>query len=501
MGGRDERHVADGVPATPRRRWRRLPVLVVLLVLGLAVGALETDAGPRWLGWNWSAAVDQPSAVPPPPGIDLPPLERAGGSAVADPVGVDGATVDRAAVAAVVAPFVARDDMGGRLAVAVAPLGAVEPAYAVGPARFLPASTTKVLTAAAALSALGPDHTFRTRVLADAAEGRVVLVGGGDPFLAREQPAGDQAPAYPTRADLRTLATATAQALRTAGRTRVRVDFDASLFAGDRFNPAWPDLYRGGTVAPISALWVDSGRPEAGSGRVADPPRVAAEWFARSLRDAGIRVPGRVRERAAAADAAELAAVTSAPLEQIVERVLDVSDNEGAEVLAHHVALARDLPATFEDAATAVADELAALDVPLDGVVLTDGSGLSRRNRLTPASLLGTLAAAVERPELRAVLTGLPVAGATGSLALRFDTGAPVGQGVVRAKTGTLTGVHGLAGTLLDANGTPLAFVAIADRVTAPGGIGSGGIEQAIARQRIDELAAALAACTCSTRS
>jgi len=468
----------------------------VLAVLGAAFGAAELDAGPRWLGWDWSAPVDQPAAVDPPPGLDLPALRPAapvltGGSTTT-------ATVDADAVAAVVAPYLDRSDLGRRLTVAVAPLGVGEPAYAVGAPRVTPASTTKLLTAAAALAELGPDHTFATSVRAVPGTARIVLVGGGDPYLARAQPAADEPPAYPVRADLRTLATATAKALRDAGRDRARLDYDVSLFVGDRFNPAWPASYGpDGVVAPISALWVDGGRPEQGTGRVDDPPRVAAEEFARALRRAGIRV-GRVREGSAPAGGSELARVTSAPLHQIVERALEVSDNETTEVLAHHVALARGEEASFAGAATAVVDALAEVGVDAAGDTLRDGSGLSRENLIAPRTLLGVLAAAAERPDLRAVLTGLPVAGATGSLSLRFDTGDPAGLGAVRAKTGTLTGVHGLAGVTLDANGTPLAVVALADRVRAPGGIGSGGVEQVIARQRVDELLADLAACRCS---
>ena len=67
------------------------------------------------------------------------------------------------------------------------------------------------------------------------------------------------------------------------------------------------------------------------------------------------------------------------------------------------------------------------------------------------------LVASGEHPELRPVLTGLPVAGFTGSLAYRFDQ-APAGRGLVRAKTGTLSGVSGLAGVATDREGTPLVF-------------------------------------------
>lgn len=477
-----------------RPRWRRAPVVLVLALLLAAGAALQLDAGPRWLGWDWPSPVDEPAAVAPPQGLDLPPVRRA--VPVAEPLAATG-ELDPAAVRRTIRPFLRRADVGRRLSVAVAPLGAPDPVVQVGADRVVPASTMKLLTAVAALESLGADHTFRTTAVAVPGTRRVTLVGGGDPLLVREQPEGD--PPYPPRADLATLAASTATELLATGRTRVRLGYDASLFTGERVNPAWPDSYvPADVVAPISALWVDRGRVERGGDVAADPPLDAARAFAAALETSGITVVGRVRERVAGADAVELAAVESAPVGRIVERTVEVSDNESAEVLAHHVALAEGEDATFEGAARAVTGVLEALGVDTSGSAVLDASGLSRENRLTPATLLGVLAVAVDEAALRPTLTGLPVAGATGSLVFRFDTGDPAGLGVVRAKTGTLTGVHGLAGIATDALGTPFAFVAIADRVRAPGGIGSGGVEQVVARQRVDELAAALAGCVCS---
>jgi D-alanyl-D-alanine carboxypeptidase/D-alanyl-D-alanine-endopeptidase (penicillin-binding protein 4) len=124
--------------------------------------------------------------------------------------------------------------------------------------------------------------------------------------------------------------------------------------------------------------------------------------------------------------------------------------------------------------------------------LIYDGSGLSRDNRLAPETLLSVLetAASPDYPELRPLLTGLPVAGFTGSLTYRFDTGAPQGLGIVRAKTGTLSGVHGLAGTLTTRDGVVLAFVAMADRVRLRNTLD--------ARAVLDRIAAALAACRCA---
>ena len=223
---------------------------------------------------------------------------------------------------------------------------------------------------------------------------------------------------------------------------------------------------------------------------MAAPARDAARDFARALRRTGIAVAGPPR-RGSAEGADDLASVSGAPLPQVVQRVLEVSDNEGAEVLAHHVAIAAGEPATFAGGARATVATLRELGVPTEGLRLLDGSGLSRRNRVAPATLLGVLrlAASPDHPRLRPLLEGLPVAGFTGSLDDRFDSGPTDGPGSVRAKTGTLTGVHGLAGLVTTRDGSTLAFVLDADRVPL--------LKNGLARVELDEAAAALAACAC----
>jgi D-alanyl-D-alanine carboxypeptidase/D-alanyl-D-alanine-endopeptidase (penicillin-binding protein 4) len=364
-----------------------------------------------------------------------------------------------------------------------------------GDGAAIPASTTKILTAAAALQAIGPETRFTTKVVAGG-PGTVVLVGGGDPFLARApaDPSGPDAdPAYPPRADLTTLAQQTAAALVAAGTTAVQVGYDDSLFPGPAVNPAWrADYVPDGVVAPITALWADEGRPEDGFGRVGDPSLVAAQVFADALQAAGVTVTAPPTRGTAAATGQLLASVQSAPVREIVARVLEVSDNEGAEVLAHQVAVARGLPGTFADGAAAVTATLAELGVTT-GVDVRDGSGLSRQNRVEPAALVATLRAASDaaaQPRLETLLTSLPVAGFTGSLSDRFESAVPAGRGVVRAKTGTLTGVDSLAGVVVDTTGHPYLFALMADRV-AP-------TDVLDAEAALDDAAAALAACTCS---
>jgi D-alanyl-D-alanine carboxypeptidase/D-alanyl-D-alanine-endopeptidase (penicillin-binding protein 4) len=248
-------------------------------------------------------------------------------------------------------------------------------------------------------------------------------------------------------------------------------------------------------VSPISPLWVDEGRERTGlAGRSADPAAAAAQVFADALRRRGITVVGKPAAGPAPADAQDIASVRGAPLGEVVQHVLEVSDNEGAEVLARQVALAEGQPGSSAGGARAVRSVLTRLGIDLTGDRVYDGSGLSRQDLISPATLLSVMAtaSAPEHPGLRSVVADLPVAGFTGSLAYRFQTGDRAGLGTVRAKTGTLAaaGVHGLTGTVTTRDGAVLSFVAIADRVRQ--------VNTLPARSLLDEISAALAGCTCA---
>jgi D-alanyl-D-alanine carboxypeptidase/D-alanyl-D-alanine-endopeptidase (penicillin-binding protein 4) len=218
---------------------------------------------------------------------------------------------------------------------------------------------------------------------------------------------------------------------------------------------------------------------------VSDPAKDAATKFAAFLKDAGITStpPGPSK---AGTRAQTLAAVSSPPLSDIVERMLTNSDNDIAEALARQTALTSGQPGSFAGGAKAIAARLTKLGLPMSGASFHDGSGLDRDDRLTAGLLTGLLVTAGDpgRPGLRPVLTGLPVAGFTGTLADRYTDSA---AGVVRAKTGTLTGVNTLAGTVVDADGRLLAFAFMASGTTDP----------LAAESALDKAATALAACGC----
>ena len=465
-------------------------MLLVLVLVGGAAAFWRFDLGARWFAEDAPDPRTEPAAVAPPEGIDVPELPEP--EAVAGPA--DGGRLVVDAVRRALAAGLADRDLGRSVNAAVAPLtGRPGPAYDVGDGSFRPASTMKLLTTTAALATLGPDHRFATTVVG---RGRTLtLVGGGDPLLQRVpgEP-GD----YPVRADVQTLARETAAALRErdgrrAAQQPVRLAYDASLFSGPTVNPFWrADYVPDDIVSPISALWVDEGIAANGFERVADPAADAAAAFAAALGRQGIRVQGSPTSGRAPAGARELARVSSPPLSEVVELVLEISDNEGAEVLAHHVGLAAADDGSFAGGVAGVRQTLAGLGVPLAGAVIRDGSGLSRDNRLRTDTLIELLrvAAGDDHPDLRAALTGLPVGGYTGSLVVRFDDAVPAGVGRVRAKTGSLTGVRSLAGIVVDRSGTPLAFVLAADRLRL--------FDTLDAEQDLDNLAALLGACRCS---
>jgi D-alanyl-D-alanine carboxypeptidase/D-alanyl-D-alanine-endopeptidase (penicillin-binding protein 4) len=343
-------------------------------------------------------------------------------------------------------------------------------------AGFTPASTTKLATSIAALQVLGAGARFKTTVVTGASSRSIVLVGGGDPTLAAGRPPASD---YPQPATLLDLARATARSLRERGIRRVQLGYDTSLYTGPGLAAGWSaDDVSTGNVTVITPLEVDqgrltpSGRPEDADDpgnfrpRSADPALQAAQSFASFLRADGITVTGGPSPATARRRAATLASVSSPPLSQIIEWMLEESNNVIAENLARHIALAAGAQPSFTGAAAAEESVLRRLGVT--GVRLHDGSGLSHNDLITPAALVQLIGLAAGRPALRSVLTGLPVYGFSGTLANTDSTfygGAGPALGTVRAKTGNLETVIALAGVAYAKDGQLLGFAVMADRL------------------------------------
>ena len=426
----------------------------------------------------------------------LPPL---GAPVVLTPVAVEGSTAKAPApakVAAAVAPSLNSGAWTSVSAMVLDPADGRVLYDSRGSRSTTPASTLKIVTALSVLTALGPDTRLRTRTVLDGS--RVVLVGGGDATLTRSS----STIAGAATASVDRLAEKTAAALRDQGVTSVSVGFDDSLFTGPSVSPEWnPALIDAGVVAPVSALSVDQGRESGDSdGRVSDPAESAARYFAARLAEEGIAVTGDVSRRLVPAGAPDLALVLSPELSDIVSYTLTESDNDVAEALARLAGDALGGAASFTGGAKAAQRVLKAYGVPTEGLSITDGSGLSRDDRIEPVTLVRAWEAIVtERvpegltvrgPVGWAVATGVPVAGFTGSLEERFSTDATEdAHGVVRAKTGTLTGVSSLSGFVRDRDGRLLVFAALATGVP----------DTDSARNALDRFAAAIAKCGCGS--
>lgn len=344
-------------------------------------------------------------------------------------------------------------------------------------------STMKLITASAALSALGPDHRFTTRVVPGATPGSVVLVGGGDPTLSR-LPSG-QVGVYPDAPHLDDLARQVRAAH--AGPISV-VQVDTGLFGGPAWHPSWTESARtSGSVSNITALMVDGDRDDpadAYSLRSGAAVARAAAAFA-ALLGPDVRVD--TTSVATPSGAATLGSVRSATVSDLVGTLLTNSDDTLAEVLARHVAVAEGTGRSFGAIQAGTTKALRHVDVPTTGLRLVDGSGLSPANRV-PASALTTLMRAVasHRDGLAPVDAGLAVAGRTGTLAEhgRFSGAARDARGHVRGKTGTLDDMFGLTGVTDEVAGDRIAFTVFAEGTGDPA-----------ARKDIDALAAALWRC------
>ena len=485
------------VPGPGPRRSRRLLWVSVLSALILLVGAagvlFVARPGPVE-GWLAADPAASPSVAATPEPIPTPVLMAADTEAVAP---------SAAGVRSAVAPLVSAPALGSQVNVSIVDGASGETLFARNPDKMTtPASTTKLVTAATVLAARGPAHRLTTRVVAGAEPGQVVLIGGGDPTLAVNGKGQ-----FPGAARLDRLAAQVKKAL--GGTAPAEVLIDTSLFTGPVTGKGWSSgiIAPEGQVAAIQPLMTNAGRrvpvhnEVGGDPRFPDPALAAGQAFAKQLgvKAAVTRGTAPVADASAPSSAApdgpapgtELGRVDSPPLVHLVDWMLEQSDNVIAEALSRQVALAAGRPASFEGATAAMIAKLGELGLDTGEIRLADASGLSRNNAISPSLLtdLLALAAAGTRPALGSMFAGLPVAGWSGTLRTRFATPTPnqAGQGLVRAKTGSLTGVHTISGQLVTKDGRLLVFAIMADRAGDAGA----------ARAALDRIAARLVACGC----
>ena len=324
-------------------------------------------------------------------------------------------------------------------------------------APLTPASSNKVLTAWASLSALGGGHRMETRAVLSG--GTVTLVGGGDVLLAAD--AGDPS-AVVGHAGLGDLARAAAAELTGQGVTSVSVALDDTMFAGPTWNSGW-ESGNEAWVGQIQPIMVDV-TAYGSTGYPADPAMEAARAFSQALSAAGITVTGEVTRAAAPAGATKLASVQSAPLADVLSVSIKASDNTMTEVEGRILAAATGHEASFTGATQAVREQLQSDGFDVTGLTLLDSCGLAKGDKV-PARLLAQIIARAAGADGgtagRDLLAALPVGALDGTLSDRYaGTSA---AGTVRAKTGSLDQTVSLTGTIVTTDGRLLAYSVIID--------------------------------------
>jgi D-alanyl-D-alanine carboxypeptidase/D-alanyl-D-alanine-endopeptidase (penicillin-binding protein 4) len=458
-------------------RWRRSTHAVIALAVLLVVAVVVVVAV---LSSSHSTSGAQAVKAAPPPATAKPAIVTVGDSAPKPTT---------AGLAAALAPMLADPNLGqlsGRITDAMTG----EQLWGRGvDLPMQPASTNKVLTAAAALLTLDRDARLTTTVVAadqQTAPGLVVLKGGGDPTLSAAPPGKDTW--YKGAARISDLA----DQIRRSGVTATAVQVDVSAYSGPTAAPGWdPADIQGGDIAPMEPVMLDGGRLQP-----------VSEYSPRSTTPA--LDAGRALAVALSIDPAtvtvlptgysggnQIASVHSPPLIERLRQMMNDSDNLMAESTAREVAATLNEPRSFDGGVQAVLSKLSTAEIDTGGAKLVDSSGLSIDDRLTADTLDGVVSAAAgnDHPELRPLLDLLPIAGGSGTLSNRYldSDGGRAAAGWLRAKTGSLTGTNALAGLVTDASGRVLTFALISNNAGPTG------------RTAIDALAAALRSCGCGS--
>ena len=389
----------------------------------------------------------------------------------------------------------------------------------------MPASNTKILTAAAAMHVLGPRYRFTTDVVRrepvrdGVLRGSLYLVGHGDPTTRQSDYA------------------ALAAEVRAAGIRKVTGPLvaDGSFFDSQRYNPGWSTSYASAyyaaqtaalTVAPNADLdagtvivkvtgvrgkkptlsttpaaakayvrlvnkastasstsvslsralggntitvrgHVRSGASWSGLVTVDKPELYAAAVFRRELARQHVEVEGGTTlAKTPASRRTRVARDTSMPLSQLLVPFLKLSNNLHAEALTKTMGTLGGRPGTWSAGLARTTAYLRRLGVPMAGVSLTDGSGVSRRNRVTPRAMATVLVKVRRESWWSAFDAGLPVAGVDSHLGggtLRHRMGGTRAAANAHAKTGTLTGVTALSGYVTGRDGRRYAFSMISN--------------------------------------
>lgn len=333
-------------------------------------------------------------------------------------------------------------------------------------------SVLKVLTAAAAIEALGADFQIRTSVVTGSTPGSIVLIGRGDATLSNMPPGTESV--YPGAPKLSSLAAAVIAKYSASypGQPITNLVLDATYWnPTDKWDASWKRSEQTiGYHSEVTALQVDGDRKDPTkqtSPRSTDPIKRAGNMFLAALRAAdtgGIVDPNVTITTGSAAGGTALAEVKSQPVRVLIKQMLLNSDNTIAEMLARIVSKETGLGGSAASLQQAIPSALWPDDPTTAGrVVIKDGSGLSELNGVPPSVMAQFMRRIQSGGEnLDIVRDALPVAGKSGTLSGRFSGDNAVARGNVTAKTGWIDTAYTLSGFLTAKDGTVLVFAVYA---------------------------------------
>ncbi len=286
----------------------------------------------------------------------------------------------------------------------------------------MPASLLKIFSAAALLDYLSPDFRFTTEIMTGAEPNTLIIAGSLDPWMERNN----------------TLATK-------MGRVSLPKIVKTALKKFDSDNGA-----------PIKTLRIEYSKMHS-----VDLDFIKSQFAARNVKVTTAKVTSA---EAYLYSKESIAKFQSPPLQKIMDWMLLWSDN----TLGNRMAMYASMKAGFGYAESGIEETfvktLNNLEIDSTGLNAVDGSGLSRSNRVSTQMLAQLLLKTYNNDKYRTIYGGLPVGGVNGTMRNRFVTSAPKAIGLVRTKTGSLTGVVSMAG-YVQGGDHEYIFVAIADQI------------------------------------
>jgi D-alanyl-D-alanine carboxypeptidase/D-alanyl-D-alanine-endopeptidase (penicillin-binding protein 4) len=197
-----------------------------------------------------------------------------------------------------------------------------------------------------------------------------------------------------------------------------------------------------------------------------DPNTAFVAALKEAMAERGITVEGQPSPESQNPRVDSLFTLLSVPLKEIMPAIMKPSQNQIAEVFLRALGLERAGVGTADSGRRVIERQFAEWEIPSDGFIVRDGSGLSRSDLISPESIVGILDAMRRSPNFQVFYESLPIAGVDGTIRTRMrDTPA---QGKLRAKTGTRSMVRSLSGYVRTADGRLLEFSLLCNNWTTP---------------------------------